>query len=97
LFLGGGGGYRSGGGGGGYQGGGGGGGGYQGGGGGGGGGSRGSNGPSVFVGNIPWDASEEELTQIFSDFGQVVKFRLLQDRETGRPRGKIHFETHYFK
>jgi len=64
----------------------GGGGGYRGGGGGGGGGG-GSNGPSVFVGNISWNATEDELTRLFGDFGQVVGFRILQDRETGRPRG----------
>lgn len=63
----------------------GGGGGYGGGGGRGGGG--GSGGPSVFVGNIPWAASEQELTQVFAQYGEVVNFRLLQDRETGRPRG----------
>jgi len=95
-YGGGGGGGYQGGGGGGYQGGRGGGGyrggrgGYRGGGGGGGyrgGGGGGSNGPSVFVGNIPWAATEDELTRVFSDFGQVVGFRILQDRETGRPRG----------
>jgi hypothetical protein len=45
------------------------------------------NGPSVFVGNIPWAATEEELTTIFSDFGNVIRFRILQDRESGRSRG----------
>jgi len=65
----------------------GGGGGGYGGGGGRGGGGGGSGGPSVFVGNIPWSATENELTNIFSEYGEVVNFRLLQDRETGRPRG----------
>jgi hypothetical protein len=68
-----------------------GGGGYRGGRGGGQGGGQGyqqrENGPSVFVGNIPWAATEEELRTIFSDFGNVIRFRILQDRETGRPRG----------
>jgi len=82
----GGGGGRGGGGGGGYRGGGGGGG-YQGGGGGGGGGGRGGGGPSVFVGNIPWSADENQLSDLFAQFGQVQGFRILQDRETGRPRG----------
>ena len=45
-------------------------------------------GPSVFVGNIPWAAQEEELARIFSEFGNVARFRILQDRNTGRPRGK---------
>lgn len=56
-------------------------------GGGGGGGDRGDRGPSVFVGNIPWASTEEELTDLFSDHGKVVNFRLLMDRETNRPRG----------
>ena len=73
-------------GGGGYGGGRGGGGGY---GGGGGGGSR-DQGPSVFVGNIPWAATEEELTDLFAGSGNVVKFRILVDRETQRPRGKYN-------
>lgn len=54
---------------------------------GGGGGDRGDRGPSVFVGNIPWASTEEELTDLFSDHGKVVNFRLLMDRETNRPRG----------
>ena len=78
---------------GGYDGGRGGGGGYGGGhgggrGSGGGGGGQESHGPSVFVGNIPWAATEEELTDVFQGYGQVTRFRILVDRETRRPRGK---------
>ena len=58
-------------------------------GGGGGGGSR-DQGPSVFVGNIPWAATEDELTDLFAGSGNVVKFRILVDRETQRPRGKYN-------
>jgi len=42
---------------------------------------------SVFVGNIPYNATEEVLKQIFSDAGQVVSFRIVSDRDTGRPKG----------
>jgi len=42
---------------------------------------------SVFVGNIPYKATENELIQIFSQAGSVVAFRLVADRETGRPKG----------
>jgi cleavage stimulation factor subunit 2 len=52
-----------------------------------GGGGGGSGGPSVFVGNIPWAASEGELIDIFSAYGQVANFRILVDRETNRSRG----------
>jgi len=52
-------------------------------------------GPSVFVGNIPWASTEEELTDLFAGFGVVKKFRILLDRETRRPRGMgfCEFET----
>ena len=52
------------------------------------GGGQESQGPSVFVGNIPWAATEEELTDLFQGYGQVTRFRILVDRETRRPRGK---------
>ncbi|KAI1870201.1 hypothetical protein JX265_006371 [Neoarthrinium moseri] len=41
----------------------------------------------VFVGNIPYGLSEEQITDIFSSAGPVVNFRLVYDRETGRPKG----------
>ncbi|KRY15422.1 Cleavage stimulation factor subunit 2, partial [Trichinella patagoniensis] len=39
------------------------------------------------VGNISYDATEEELKEIFSQVGPVVGFRLVFDRETGKPKG----------
>uniref|UniRef100_A0A5S6QU01 RRM domain-containing protein n=1 Tax=Trichuris muris TaxID=70415 RepID=A0A5S6QU01_TRIMR len=42
---------------------------------------------SVFVGNIPYDATEAQLSEIFSRAGQVLSFRLMYDRETGRSKG----------
>ncbi|XP_055968281.1 cleavage stimulation factor subunit 2 tau variant-like [Sorex fumeus] len=42
---------------------------------------------SVFVGNIPYEATEEQLKAIFSEVGSVVSFRLVCDRETGQPKG----------
>ncbi|KAK8948353.1 Zinc finger CCCH domain-containing protein 25 [Platanthera zijinensis] len=41
----------------------------------------------VFVGNIPYDATEEQLIQICEEVGPVVSFRLVLDKETGRPKG----------
>ncbi|KAM3464114.1 hypothetical protein MY5147_004549 [Beauveria neobassiana] len=41
----------------------------------------------VFVGNIPYGLSEEQITDIFSDAGKVERFRLVYDAETGRPKG----------
>ncbi|RCI07883.1 hypothetical protein L249_5879 [Ophiocordyceps polyrhachis-furcata BCC 54312] len=41
----------------------------------------------VFVGNIPYGLSEEQITEIFSSVGKVERFRLVYDSETGRPKG----------
>ncbi|XP_024020348.1 cleavage stimulating factor 64 isoform X2 [Morus notabilis] len=41
----------------------------------------------VFVGNIPYDATEEQLIEICQEVGPVVSFRLVIDRETGKPKG----------
>ncbi|KAL6595692.1 hypothetical protein ACP70R_048032 [Stipagrostis hirtigluma subsp. patula] len=41
----------------------------------------------VAVGNIPYDATEEQLVQICEEVGPVVSFRLVIDKETGKPKG----------
>lgn len=41
----------------------------------------------IFVGNIPYGLTEEQITEIFSSAGRVLSFRLVYDRETGRPKG----------
>ncbi|KAK3836169.1 MAG: hypothetical protein J3R72DRAFT_403421 [Linnemannia gamsii] len=48
----------------------------------------------VFVGNIPYEQTEEQLTEIFSEVGPVVSFRLVFDRESGKPRGYGFCEFH---
>jgi len=42
---------------------------------------------SCFVGNIPYEATEEKLKEIFSSVGPIVSFKLVYDRENGKPRG----------
>ncbi|GMR31025.1 hypothetical protein PMAYCL1PPCAC_01220, partial [Pristionchus mayeri] len=42
---------------------------------------------SVFVGNISYDVTEEQLRDVFSKAGTVVHLRLVHDRETGKPKG----------
>jgi len=42
---------------------------------------------SVFVGNIPYEATEEKLKEIFSEVGPVISFKLVYDRESGKPKG----------
>lgn len=44
-------------------------------------------GRNVFIGNIPYQLSEEAVVDIASSCGTVVSFRLVSDPETGRPRG----------
>ncbi|EKX50840.1 hypothetical protein GUITHDRAFT_85230, partial [Guillardia theta CCMP2712] len=52
-------------------------------------GSRGSQASrSVFVGNIPYNATEEQLEDIFRAVGHVVSFRwLVKNSDTGQPKG----------
>ena len=42
---------------------------------------------SVFVGNIPYEATEDELRSIFSRVGPVVSIRLMYDKDTRQPKG----------
>ncbi|MDR3043682.1 MAG: RNA-binding protein [Desulfovibrio sp.] len=42
---------------------------------------------SLYVGNLPFSASEDEIRDLFSQHGQVLSVKLISDRETGRPRG----------
>lgn len=42
---------------------------------------------SIYVGNLPWSATEEEVRTLFQEFGDVSSVKLIEDRETGRPRG----------
>ena len=39
------------------------------------------------VGNIPYEATDENLREIFSQAGPVLSFRLVYDRESGKPKG----------
>merc|ERR1712137_726256 len=42
---------------------------------------------SVFVGNLPYRCSEEQLTEVFSEAGPVASIRIVYDRKTGRSKG----------
>ncbi|MBT5774832.1 MAG: RNA-binding protein [Dehalococcoidia bacterium] len=41
----------------------------------------------IYIGNLPYSASEEEVEQLFGQYGEVISCALPTDRETGRPRG----------
>lgn len=42
---------------------------------------------SIFVGNLPWSATDEELKSKFSEFGNVISARIVTDKFTGKSRG----------
>jgi len=42
---------------------------------------------NIFVGNLSFNTSEDELRQAFEGFGQVDRVSILTDRDTGRSRG----------
>jgi len=42
---------------------------------------------SIFVGNLAWRVSEQELGDAFAQHGQVTRVKIVLDRETGRSRG----------
>ena len=42
---------------------------------------------TIYVGNISYDVTSEDLTEVFGEYGTVKRVSLPTDRETGRPRG----------
>jgi len=41
----------------------------------------------IYVGNLPWSCTEEELREHFGACGEVHSVAIITDRETGRSRG----------
>jgi RNA recognition motif-containing protein len=42
---------------------------------------------NIYVGNLPREATEEDLRQTFEAFGQVTSVKIITDKFTGDPRG----------
>ena len=42
---------------------------------------------TIYVGNLPFTATEDEVRALFERHGKVESVKLINDRETGRPRG----------
>ena len=42
---------------------------------------------SIYVGNLSYEVTQEDLTAVFAEYGKVKRVQLPTDRETGRPRG----------
>ena len=41
----------------------------------------------IYVGNLPYSATEEEVRDLFSQHGEIISVAMITDRETGRFRG----------
>ena len=41
----------------------------------------------IYVGNLPFSATEDEIRSLFGEYGTINEIHLVTDRDTGRPRG----------
>ena len=41
----------------------------------------------LYVGNMPYDTTQDQLRTLFAQAGEVTEVTLITDRETGRPKG----------
>ncbi len=44
-------------------------------------------GNKIFVGNLSWEATEEELNDLFAGAGEVTSVKIITDKFTGQPKG----------
>jgi RNA recognition motif-containing protein len=44
-------------------------------------------GKKIYVGNLPFSATSESLSEVFAKFGKVDSTKIITDRETGRSKG----------
>ncbi len=42
---------------------------------------------NIYVGNLSFDVSEDDLRQVFESHGEVTSTKIIMDRETGKSRG----------
>jgi RNA recognition motif-containing protein len=42
---------------------------------------------NLYVGNLVWDATADDLLALFQEYGKVSRAQVITDRETGRSRG----------
>ena len=47
---------------------------------------------SIFVGNLSYDVSEDDLREVFAEYGAVNNVKMPRDRETGQKRGLAFVE-----
>jgi len=41
----------------------------------------------IYVGNLPYDIDEQTVLDAFAAYGSVARINMINDRETGRPKG----------
>jgi len=42
---------------------------------------------NIYIGNLPRETNESEISELFSQFGEVTSVRLIKDRFTDQPKG----------
>ena len=42
---------------------------------------------SIYIGNLSYEATQEDLNEVFAEYGSVKRVQVPTDRETGRMRG----------
>jgi RNA recognition motif-containing protein len=42
---------------------------------------------NLYVGNLAWTTTEADIRTAFEAYGDITSIKLIEDRETGRPRG----------
>ena len=42
---------------------------------------------SIYVGNLSYEVNQEDLSEVFGEYGTIKRVHVPSDRETGRPRG----------
>lgn len=42
---------------------------------------------TIYVGNLPFSATEDDIRILFSQYGTIHSVKMITDRETGKPRG----------
>lgn len=46
----------------------------------------------IYVGNMPYSMNEDQLRELFGQYGEVTDVKVITDRDTGRPRGFAFLE-----
>lgn len=42
---------------------------------------------NIYVGNLPFRMTDQDLSEVFSEYGEVTSARIIKDRDSGRSKG----------